>query len=104
MRSKFKRLAQWCVWGIAILIVASAGLIIADSFHSKTCPDPILEGKVIQIPGERMQFLDSGREADGQVLSLDVVREPMKNPDYRLRRQDGHVHPHQEERFEVLKG
>lgn len=104
MKSKFKRLARWCLWGIALILVAAAGLMIADNFHTKTCPDPDLKGKVVQIPGERMQFLNSGHEADDQVLSMDTVREPFENPDYKLRSEDGHVHPHQEERFEVTKG
>jgi oxalate decarboxylase/phosphoglucose isomerase-like protein (cupin superfamily) len=35
---------------------------------------------------------------------MDVVREPIKDPSFRLTREDGHIHPHQEERFEVIAG
>jgi hypothetical protein len=45
----------------------------------------------------RMQFLDSGRRAGGQVLSMDVVRDPVVDPHYSLRPQDGHVRPYQSE-------
>ena len=84
--------------------MAAAGLIIADNFHTKTCSDPDLEGKVVHIPGERMQFLASGLEANRPILKMDTVREPEKDPHFQLRREDGHVHPHQEERFEIVKG
>ncbi len=103
IKSKFKRLARWFLWAIAILTVTVGALVISDSLHTKTCPDPVLKGKVVHIPGERMEFLNSGNEADGYVISMDTVREPDK-PGFQLRREAGHLHPHQEERFEIIEG
>ncbi len=35
---------------------------------------------------------------------MDAVHEPVTDPKHLLRRENGHVHPHQEERFEILAG
>ena len=104
LKSTIKTTFRWFLWGIGSLLVICVGLIIADTLHAKTCPDPTLVGRVVQIPGERIEFLDSGHEAGDQVLSLNVIREPSDDPNFSLRPEDGHVHRYQEERFEVLKG
>jgi len=100
LKRTLKRAARWLSWGFAVLVVTAVGLIIADSLHHKTCRDPALEGRVVLIPGERMQF----RKSDGNTLSMDTVREPEDDPSHVLRAEDGHVHPHQAERFKVVKG
>ena len=97
---KIERAVRWLTWGIAALGVVASGLIIADSLHGKTCPDEALAGKTVEIPGERMRFIHH----DSATLSMDTVREPEGDPNFTLRPEDGHVHPHQEERFEVVQG
>lgn len=99
-----RKLVRWSLWGFVVLVVAAVGLAIADSLHSKTCPQGERQGQVVQIPGERMEFLETGRQTNGQILSFDTVRDPFEDPNYELRREDGHVHPQQEERFEVIEG
>lgn len=79
-------------------------LIVADSMHRKTCREGDLRGQVIQWEGERLQIVQTGQETNGQVLSMETVREPFEDPNFRLRREDGHVHPLQEERFEIIEG
>ena len=51
-----------------------------------------------------MEILEPGSRGGDEILSLDVVREPFSDPNRSLRPEDGHFHPHQEERFEVLEG
>jgi mannose-6-phosphate isomerase-like protein (cupin superfamily) len=97
---KIRRAVRWLTWGIAALGVVASGLIIAESLHSKTCPNEALAGITVEIPGERMRFIHN----DSATLSMDTVREPEGDPNFTLRPEDGHVHPHQEERFEVVKG
>ena len=99
VKSKIKTTLRWLLWGIGSVSAVCVGLIIADTLHTKTCSAPALEGKIIEVPGERMEVLSSG-----DVLSLDVVREPFSDPNYDLPAADGHIHPHQEERFEILEG
>ena len=36
IKSKFKRLARWFLWAIAILTVTVGALVISDSLHTKT--------------------------------------------------------------------
>jgi mannose-6-phosphate isomerase-like protein (cupin superfamily) len=101
---KLKKLLRWCLWAFVIFVIAIAGLIIADSLHTKSCPDPDMKGKIVEIPGERIEFLNSVNQTDSQILYSDCVRDPHKNPDYRPTSEDGHIHPQQEERFEVIEG
>ena len=59
-----------------------------------------LSGQVLDNPisGERITFRKTAADTDGELLAIDLELTP-----------DGHVpgahvHPHQEERFEVLSG
>jgi len=99
-----RQVVRWCLRALLALIVVAVGLIASDSLHRRTCGESDLQGQVIEVPGERLQFLETGRQTNGQALSFDCVRDPVQDPDFRLRREDGHVHPHQEERFEVIAG
>jgi mannose-6-phosphate isomerase-like protein (cupin superfamily) len=95
-----RRLGRWLAWGGAAFVAGVLSLVLADTVHRKSCPSLPLAGKVVQIPGERMIIL----RADQQILSMDTVRDPERDPAYILRPEDGHVHPHQEERFEIVEG
>ena len=99
-----RQLARWSLGTLFALIATTVGLIIADSMHSRTCGAGDLRGQVIQWEGERLQILQTGQETNGQLLSMDTVREPPKGPNARLRPENGHVHPLQEERFEIISG
>jgi mannose-6-phosphate isomerase-like protein (cupin superfamily) len=86
--------------GGAASVAGVFSLVLADTVHRRTCPSAPLVGKVVQIPGERMIIL----RADQRILSMDTVRDPERDPAYTLRAKDGHVHPRQEERFEIVEG
>jgi mannose-6-phosphate isomerase-like protein (cupin superfamily) len=95
-----RTLVRWLLTGIGALLLTAIGLAIADSLHTKTCVAGDYRGHVVQIPGERMAFVETG----GERLLFDTVREPFEDPQYELHPEDGHVHPHQEEYFEVVTG
>jgi mannose-6-phosphate isomerase-like protein (cupin superfamily) len=100
LRSKARTLGRWLAWGGAAFVAGVLSLLLADTVHRRSCPSVPLAGKVVQIPGERMIIL----RADQRILSMDTVRDPERDPAYTLRPEDGHVHPHQEERFEIVEG
>ncbi len=102
--SKGRRVVRWLVRILLTLIVVTIGLIVSDSLHRRTCREQNLQGQEVDIPGERLVFLKTGWQTNGQILAMDTVREPFKDPNYRLRREDGHIHPDQEERFEIIAG
>jgi mannose-6-phosphate isomerase-like protein (cupin superfamily) len=102
--NRVRQLVRWSSCTVLALVATAVGLIAADSMHSRTCQAGDLRGQVIQWEGERLQIVQTGQETNGQMLSMDTVREPFKDPDFRLRREDGHVHPLQEERFEIIAG
>jgi len=58
-------------------------------------PGDVIENK---LAGDRIVFLQTGRETDGELLELDCFIKPGGEgpPD--------HIHPHQEERFIVVAG
>lgn len=69
-----------------------------DSLPNQTVmPRP---GDVIEHPvtGERMVFLQTGRETNGQLLQIDLTVQPGGSVALE------HIHPHQDERFVVRKG
>jgi mannose-6-phosphate isomerase-like protein (cupin superfamily) len=99
-RTRLGKLIRWLSWAIVGVVAVAAGLILADSLHRKSCVDPELVGATVRVPGERMRIV----RADAGLLAMDAVREPASDPGYTLRREHGHVHPHQEERFEILEG
>jgi mannose-6-phosphate isomerase-like protein (cupin superfamily) len=100
LRSKARKLGRWLAWGGAALVAAVFSLALADTVHRGSCPSVPLVGKVVQVPGERMIIL----QADQRILSMDTVRDPERDPAHSLRAEDGHVHPRQEERFEIVEG
>ena len=102
--NRVRQLVRWSSCTVLALVATAVGLIVADSLHRRTCRAGDLSGQVIQWEGERLQILQTGQQTNGQVLSMDTVREPFKDPNFRLRREDGHVHPLQEERFEIIAG
>jgi quercetin dioxygenase-like cupin family protein len=53
--------------------------------------------------GERLTLLNTGQETNGEVLVIDVSFKPTPQTNV-LKREEVHVHPHQEERFEVISG
>jgi mannose-6-phosphate isomerase-like protein (cupin superfamily) len=57
-------------------------------------------GETIENPltGERMTFLETARDTDGELLRMDYVAPP------RYKGPTEHVHLLQEERFEVVSG
>lgn len=102
--TRVRQLVRWSLLIVLALLAAAVGLIVADGMHRRTCREGDLQGQVIQWEGERLQIVQTGKETNGQVLSMDTVREPFEDPNFRLRREDGHVHPLQEERFEIIAG
>jgi mannose-6-phosphate isomerase-like protein (cupin superfamily) len=102
--TRVRQLVRWSLRSFLALMATAVGLIVADSLHRRTCRASDLPGQVIQWEGERLQILQTGQQTNGQVLSMDTVREPFKAPNFRLRREDGHVHPLQEERFQIIAG
>jgi mannose-6-phosphate isomerase-like protein (cupin superfamily) len=99
-----RRVVRWLVRILLTIIVAVIGLIVSDNLHKRTCREQNLKGLVVDFPGERLVFLETGWQNNGQALSMDTVREPFKDPDFRLKREDGHIHPDQEERFDIIEG
>jgi mannose-6-phosphate isomerase-like protein (cupin superfamily) len=102
--SRGRRVVRWLVRILLTIIVVAIALIVSDSLHRRTCREGNLQGQVVDIPGERLKFLETGWQTNGEALAMDTVREPFKDPDFKLRREDGHVHPDQEERFDVIAG
>lgn len=90
-------------WVLLPPLAVIAFLLAADATHDKSCQTRPPPGTVIQIPGERMEILPP-RDDSRDLLALDVVRDPYDDPGFELRARDGHIHPHQDERFEVLSG
>jgi quercetin dioxygenase-like cupin family protein len=94
-------------WGgrlVTLIAVIVIGLVIADILHQKQCHGGAShKGESYEFMGERLTFLNTGQETNGEVLEIDVSFKPTAetNP---LKWRDVHVHPHQEERFEVISG
>jgi mannose-6-phosphate isomerase-like protein (cupin superfamily) len=67
----------------------------AVSFLGQSKPGDVIENK---LAGDRIVFLRTGRETNGELLELDCFLQPggQGPPE--------HIHPHQEERFIVLSG
>ena len=99
-----KLVAKFLVWTVVVILAMSGSLIGIDALHAKACFDRPEPGTIISVPGEKIVVLepDSGNPVD--VLALDVVRDPFKDADYALPPEHGHIHPNQEERFEILSG
>ena len=104
MSTLLRQAVRWCLRACLCLIGLVVALIVSDSLHRRTCREGNLEGAIIQWPGERLEILETGRQTSGQVLAMDCVRDPINDPDFTLRIESGHIHPDQEERFEVISG
>jgi mannose-6-phosphate isomerase-like protein (cupin superfamily) len=99
-----RKLGRWFLWALGAVVLVAVGLAVADTVRTRSCPAGDFRGRVVQIPGERMEFLETGVETDGRRLSFDTIREPFEDPQYELHAADGHVHPDQEEYFEIIEG
>ncbi len=90
--------------GVLAALFATLGLSLAvDATYTPVCASRPAAGTVIAAPGERMEIVSPARARD-DVLALDVVRDPFPIVDYALPAEHGHIHPLQEERFEVVSG
>ncbi len=80
-------------WGgrlLALIVIIVIGLVIADSLHQKQCRGGAShKGESFEFMGERLTFLNTGQETNGEILEIDV---------------SFNVHPYQEERFKVISG
>ena len=92
------------VWLVAGITVAALLLVLVDSMHSQSCTNAPEFGTVIGVEGERIEILKPNSAESGDVLVLDVVRDPFPDPSYSLPPEHGHFHPNQEERFEIVSG
>jgi quercetin dioxygenase-like cupin family protein len=93
-------------WGgrlVALIVVIIVGLVIADSLHQRQCRSASHKGESYEFMGERLTLLNTGQETNGEVLEIDVSFKPTAETNV-LKWQEVHVHPHQEERFEVISG
>ena len=91
-------------WIVGVLAACVAVLIIVDATHSRTCFERPVPGTSISIPGEDIVILEPAVNDTQDVLVLDVIREPFDIENYDLPAEHGHIHPNQEERFEVVSG
>jgi quercetin dioxygenase-like cupin family protein len=95
---------RWSAWVAAVIAVAIGGLLIADSLHKRDCHGSAShKGESYGFIGERLTLLNTGRETNGEILEIDVSFKPTAETNL-LKWQDVHVHPRQEERFEVISG
>lgn len=94
-------------WGgrlLALIMIIVIGLVIADSLHRRQCRGAVShKGESYEFMGERLTFLNTGQETNGEVLEIDVSFKPTEKTNI-LKWQDAHVHPHQEEKFKVISG
>jgi quercetin dioxygenase-like cupin family protein len=80
------------------------GLVIADSLHQRDCRSRAShKGESYEFIGERLILLNTGQETNGEVLEIDVSFKPTAETNV-LKWREIHVHPKQEERFEVISG
>jgi len=99
-----KIFGQLIFWTITAIAVSAVALVLADSLHAQTCFDRPRPGTVISVPGETIVVLEPAVRSSDDTLVLDVVRDPFKDEDYNLPPEHGHIHPNQEERFEIISG
>jgi quercetin dioxygenase-like cupin family protein len=91
-------------WIAVVILLVVAGLVVADSLHQIECHGGAShKGESYEFMGERLTLLNTGRETNGEVLEIDVSFKPTAETNV-LKWQEVHVHPHQEERFEVISG
>jgi hypothetical protein len=101
-RAILRAVLQWGLRLAALSVVVIIGLVMADSFHQKGCLDAAShKGESYEFMGERLTLLNTGQETNGEVLVIDVSFKPTAETNV-LKWQEVHVHPYQEERFEVI--
>ena len=103
-RSIFRTVLRWTAWVAALVTVAIAGLVIADTLHQRDCRGSAShKGESYESIGERLTLLNTGHETNGEMLEIDVSFKPTAETNL-VKWREVHVHPHQEERFEVISG
>jgi quercetin dioxygenase-like cupin family protein len=103
-RSILRTVLRWGLRLATLIVVVILGLVIADSLHQRRCRGAAShKGESYEFMGERLTFLNTGQETNGEVLEIDVSFKPTPktNP---LKLEDVHIHPYQEERFKVISG
>jgi len=106
--AKFRAILRTVLrWGLrlgALIVVVIVGLLIADNLHQRQCRGAAThKGESYEFMGERLTLLNTGQETNGEVLVIDVSFKPTAETNV-SKWQEVHVHPHQEERFEVISG
>jgi quercetin dioxygenase-like cupin family protein len=100
----FRTLLRWSARIAAMIAIVIGCLIIADSLHQNQCRgSPTHKGESYESIGERLTLLNTGQETNGKVLEIDVSFKPSAETTL-LKWREVHVHPYQEERFEVISG
>src|SRR5918994_1862311 len=95
-RSIARKVLHWVGRALLTIVIILVSLIIADGLHRKDCQSlKSHKGEVHEMFGERLTFIKTGQETNGEVLVIDVYFQPTPktNP---LKWQDVHVHFHQE--------
>jgi quercetin dioxygenase-like cupin family protein len=103
-RAILRTVLRWGLRLAALIVVIIIGLVIADSLHQRQCRGAAShKGESYEFMGERLTLLNTGQETNGEVLEIDVSFKPTAKTNG-LKWREVHVHPHQEERFEVISG
>ncbi len=104
LRAIIRKVLRWGRRLAVVIVLIVVGLVIADSMHQKECHGGAShKGESYEFIGERLTLLNTGQETNGEVLVIDVSFKPTAETNV-LKWQEVHVHPHQEERFEVISG
>ena len=91
-------IAKFLLGLVFIIVGAGVFLAISDTLYKPKCAFPALAGKTVDSGDEQIEFL----VVQPDLLQLDVIREPIDHAV--LDPKNGHIHEHQEERFEVTEG
>jgi quercetin dioxygenase-like cupin family protein len=103
-RAILRTVLRWGLRLAALIVIIIVGLVISDSLHQRRCRGGVShKGESYEFMGERLTFLNTGQETNGEVLEIDVSFKPTPKTNA-LKWQDAHVHPYQEERFKVISG
>ena len=99
-----RRVGKFLAWMFGLIAASVCVLLMMDALHTPTCLERPAPGTVISIPGEEIVILEPAVTSEDGTLVLDVVRDPFDIKNYSLPPEHGHIHPNQEERFEVVSG
>jgi hypothetical protein len=73
----FRTVLRWTAWVAALVTVAIAGLVIADTLHQRDCRGSAShKGESYESIGERLTLLNTGHETNGEMLEIDVSFKP----------------------------